>query len=112
MGRLHLLGFVMINGLAFAQLAAAQEASATKPAKHRIELAEPLAVDKSLEERLEAKGSFQAEEATLKSFAAALEGTLDTSVVLMTKKLEEAAINTDTPLSYKLKMCGSGLLSS
>ena len=42
-------------------------------AKHRIELSQPLAADKTLEEQLEARSSFQAEEATLKSFAAALE---------------------------------------
>ena len=72
------------------------------PAKHQIKFAEPLE-DKTLEERLEAKGSYQAEEATLKSFAEALETALDTSVVLATKKLEEAAINTETPVTYKLK---------
>jgi general secretion pathway protein D len=73
------------------------------PAKHQIELAEPLAADKTLEERLETKASFHAEEAPLKSFAEALEAALDTSVVLATKKLEEAAINTETPVTYKLK---------
>src|SRR6476620_2129288 len=72
-------------------------------AGHLIELAEPLKADSSVEERLEAKASFQAEESTLKSFTEALEKALDTPVVLSIKKLEEAAINLETPLSYKLK---------
>ena len=121
MRRLHLLGLILIGGLVFAPLAAAQEDAPAKPAVdpfdagnktgnvprqpagHRIELAEPLDPAQSLEERLEAKASFQAEEATLRSFADALEKALDTSVVLATKKLEEAAINTDTPITYRLR---------
>ncbi len=121
MRRLHLLGWLLIGGMVFAPLAAGQEdapakpavdpfdagkkdgAAPRQPAGHRIELMEPLDPAQSLEERLEAKASFQAEEATLRSFADALEKALDTSVVLATKKLEEAAINTDTPITYKLK---------
>ncbi len=102
MRRLQLIGFVVISGLAFARLAEAQEASATKPARHRIVLAEPLAAGKTLDELLEAKGTFQAEAAALKSFVAALETALDMTVVLRTKKLEEAAVSMDTPLTYKL----------
>lgn len=100
---MQLLGFVVIGGLAFTQFAEAQVVSATKPAKHQIELIQPLVAGKTLDELLEAKGSFQAEEATLKGFAAALETALDTSVVLKTTKLEEVAIDTDMPLTYKLK---------
>ncbi|MGI8979312.1 MAG: hypothetical protein ACR2FY_08810 [Pirellulaceae bacterium] len=126
MRRMHLLGLILIGGLSFAPLAAAQEdppakpalkpvvdpfdgkvneaeAATRQPAGHRIELLEPLDPAQSLEERLEAKASLQAEEATLRSFADALEKALDTSVVLATKKLEEAAINTDTPITYRLK---------
>lgn len=121
MRRLHLLGLILIGGMVFAPLAVAQEdapakpavdpfdagkkdgAAPRQPAGHRIELMEPLDPTQSLEERLEAKASLQAEEATLRSFADALEKALDTSVVLAVKKLEEAAINTDTPITCKLK---------
>src|SRR5258706_6485310 len=76
---------------------------AKRPVGHLIELAEPLKADSSVEERLEAKASFQDEEATLLSFTDALEKALDTPVVLSNKKLEEAAINLETPISYRLK---------
>lgn len=70
---------------------------------HQIELSEPLDTTQTLEERLTAKATMQADEATVKSFAEALGTALDTSVVLATKKLEEAAINLETPMTYKLR---------
>ena len=120
MRRLHLLGWALIGGMGLAQFATAQEAPAAKPAAspfadvkkdgeaprqpagHEIELAEPLAADQTLEERLEARAYFKADEATLKSFAEALVVALNAPVVLSSKKLEEAAINLDTPMTYRL----------
>jgi hypothetical protein len=68
-----------------------------------IKLAQPLGPEATLEERLQAKGTFQADEVPLKEFADALAAALDTSVVLAVKKLEEAAVNTETPVICKLK---------
>jgi general secretion pathway protein D len=68
-----------------------------------VKLAQPLGPEATLEERLQAKGTFQADEVPLKEFADALAAALDTSVVLAVKKLEEAAVNTETPVICKLK---------
>ena len=68
-----------------------------------IKLAQPLGPEATLEERLQARGTFQADEVPLKEFADALAAALDTSVVLAVKKLEEAAVNTETPVVCKLK---------
>ncbi len=68
-----------------------------------IKLAQPPGPEATLEERLQAKGTFQADEVPLKEFVDALAAALDTSVVLAVKKLEEAAINTETPVICKLK---------
>ena len=94
----------MLCGMALSFPASAQEATALKAAGgHSIKLAEPIDAAKTLEQRLEARATFQGEEATLRNFAEALETALDVSVVLATKKLEESAIDVDTPLTYKLR---------
>lgn len=120
MRRFYIAGLALICALGLASLAVAQpdpppaEESPFDPARapaserralsgHQIELTIPLAKEASLEERLQSKASFHAQEASLDSFADALEKALDVSVVLAVKKLEEAAINLETPLSYKLK---------
>ena len=82
---------------------AAKPEQEKRPAGHVIKLSQPLGPEATLEERLEMKGTFQAEEAPLREFALALEGALDTSVILATKKLEEAAINLETPMFYRLR---------
>lgn len=113
MTTLHRFLLAITVGLAFAQAAAGQDAP-VKPA-HRIELAKPLTAKMTLEERLEAKQSFQAERATLRSFAKALEKALDTSVMLIPRPREqpqmfqgggiprEPVFDTEMPLTYKLK---------
>ena len=120
MRRFYIAGLALVCALGLASLASAQpdsppaEESPFDPARapvserrastgHQIELTIPLAKEMSLEERLQAKASFHAQEASLDSFADALEKALDVSVVLAVKKLEEAAMNLETPLSYKLK---------
>lgn len=121
MRRNLVLGFVLLGILGLSRLATAQDDPAAKPkenpfepatkveetekrpAGNIIKLDQPLGPEATLEERLEAKGTFHAEEVPLKDFVEALEGTLDTSIVLATKKLEEAAINVETPVTYRLK---------
>jgi general secretion pathway protein D len=121
MVRLHVLGLMLIGGLGFAPLASAQDdpparqavdpfdggqknaAAPRQPDGHRIELSQPPQAETSLEERLEGKGNFQAEDASLKDFAAALGTALDVPVVLAAKKLEEAAISIETPMYYRLR---------
>ena len=121
MRRFHVLRLVLLCGLGCSQFVSAQEAAPAKNAAspfddtkanddaanrrklgHQIKLAEPQNPEKSLEERLEAKASFQGEEDSLINFAEALGTALDTPIVLASKKLEEAAINADTPMSYRL----------
>jgi general secretion pathway protein D len=83
---------------------AKKEGGAANPfPPHSIKLVQPLAEEMSLEDRLALKATFHGEGSSLKSFADVLEKTLDMSVVLAAKKLEEAAINLDTPISFHLK---------
>ena len=70
---------------------------------HQIRLQEPAAPGMSLEERLMLKGTLQATEAPLHELAEALAAELDAPVVISAKKLEEAAINVQTPVTYRLK---------
>ena len=80
-----------------------KQADGKPAAEHKIVLDQPLDQKISTEERLEAKVSFHADGAMLRDFPASLEKVLNTSVVLVAKKLEEASINGDTPLSYHFK---------
>lgn len=73
------------------------------PSGHQIVLQEPAAPGESLEERLMVKATLQATEAPLHQLVEALGTALDAPVVLSVKKLEEAAINLETPLTYRLK---------
>jgi general secretion pathway protein D len=120
MRRILVLGFVLLGVFGLGRFVTAQDEPA-KPAGNPFEggakveqankrsadpvikLAKPPGPEATLEERLEAKGTFHVEELPLKEFVVALEGALDTSVVLATKKLEEAAINVETPVTYTLK---------
>ncbi len=119
MRRNLVLGFVLLSVLGLGQLVSAQDDPA-KPAvdpfdagakEQRvkrsagdvIKLTQPLDAESTLEDRLQAKGTFEANEVPLKDFVDALGTALDTSVVLAVKKLEEAAINMETPIVYKLK---------
>lgn len=79
------------------------EKRAERSAGHIIKLAQPIDSGATLEDRLQTKGTFEANEVPLKDLVDALGIALDTSVVLAVKKLEEAAINTETPVVYKLK---------
>ncbi|MFN0020169.1 MAG: hypothetical protein ACKVP0_18060 [Pirellulaceae bacterium] len=119
MRRNLVLGFVLFGVLGLGRLATAQDDPAKvadpfdggansekrveRSAGHIIKLAQPLGAEATLEQRLQAKGTFEANEAPLKEFVEALGAALDTSVVLAVKKMEEAAINTETPVVYKLK---------
>lgn len=93
------LCFAAVFGLGLLSPASAEEVSGN----HEITLAKPLDGEKSIEDRLDAKASFHAEHAGLKDLPGALEKVLDTPVLLKSKKMEEAAISPDTPLSYRLK---------
>jgi general secretion pathway protein D len=73
------------------------------PAGHQIVLQEPAVPGQSLEERLMGKATLQATEAPLHQLVESLGAALDAPVVLSVKKLEEAAINLETPLTYRLK---------
>jgi general secretion pathway protein D len=73
------------------------------PAGHQIVLQEAPAPGQSLEERLMGKATLQATEAPLHQLVEALGTALDAPVVISVKKLEEAAINLETPVTYHLK---------
>ncbi|MCE9529417.1 MAG: hypothetical protein K8R36_25490 [Planctomycetales bacterium] len=120
MRRILVLGIVLLGVFGLGRVVTAQDEPA-KPAANPFEggakveqankrsadpvikLAQPPGTEATLEERLEAKGTFHAEEVPLKEFVEALGSALDKSVVLATKKLEEAAINTETPVTFRLR---------
>lgn len=120
MRRNLVLGFVVLGVFGLGRFVAAQDDPA-KPAVNPFEggakveqgnkrsadpvikFDQPPGPEATLEERLEAKGTFHAEELPLKDFVEALGTVLDKSVILATKKLEEAAINTETPVTFKLR---------
>ena len=120
MRRNLVLGLMLFGILGLAWMVAAQDDPAkpvanpfdagakVEPAKKRsavpvIKLAQPFGPEATLEERLQAKASFEADEVPLKEFVEALGAALDKSVVLATKKLEEAAINLETPVTFGLR---------
>ena len=95
---------IAYSGAEMLRHVAAQNESPKNPgAGHTIRLVSSIDPKLSLEERLEVKGTFRAEESPLKELAGALEESMDVSVVLDTKKLEEAAVNLDMPLTYNLR---------
>ncbi len=120
MRRNLVLGFALLSVFGLGRLVTAQDDPAkpvanpfdagakVEPAKKRsadpvIKLDQPLGPEATLEERLQAKGTFQADEVPLKEFVEALGTALDKSVILATKKLEEAAINLETPVTFGLR---------
>lgn len=119
MSRAFIFSWALVGVMGFVPLAMGQDDPPAKPVPNAfdlpskaeprekagpiIKLAQPLGPEATLEERLQAKGTFQADEVPLKEFADALAAALDTSVVLAVKKLEEAAVNTETPVVCKLK---------
>lgn len=68
-----------------------------------IKLSQPLREGMSLEERLEAKASFLGKGVSLDTFAKELEKTLETRVVIATRKVDEENGNNPLLLSYRLK---------
>ena len=70
---------------------------------HQITLHEPLAEGKTLEERLMVKATLIAGEAPLVDLVEVLSTALDAPVMLARTKLEEAAINLETPVTYRLR---------
>lgn len=70
---------------------------------HQITLHEPVAEGKTLEERLEVKGTLVAVEAPLGDLPEILSSALDAPVAMSLKKLEEAGINHMVPVSYRLR---------
>lgn len=120
MRRNLVLGLVVLGVFGLGRLATAQdepakpaanpfeagakvEQGAKRTADPVIKFAQPHGPEASLEERLQAKGTFQADEVPLKDFVEALGAALDKSVILATKKLEEAAINLETPVTFRLR---------
>lgn len=83
--------------------AASKEAAPRANGKHEITLHEPVAAGKTAEERLETKATLVAKEAPLSDLVEVLSTALDGPVVLSHRKLEEAAISLETPVSYNLK---------
>lgn len=114
MVKLCLKHFLIVCGLVTASPALAQD-EVPPEAKIRIELTGPLAHSKSLEERLEVRGAFETDRASVSSFAAALEETLGFSVMLvlqttppkgfaaLSEKQRGRAFNPRTQLSFNLK---------
>jgi len=70
---------------------------------HQITLHERVAEGKTLEERLEVKGTLVAVEAPLGDLPEMLSTALDAPVTMALKKLEEASIDRMTPVSYRLR---------
>ena len=119
MSRVHIFSWALFGMIGLVPLARGQDDPPAKPVPNAfdlpakaeprekagpvIKLAQSLGPEATLEERLQARGTFQADEVPLKEFADALAAALDTSVVLAVKKLEEAAVNTETPVVCKLK---------
>ena len=119
MSKISIFSWTLVGMMGFVPLAMGQDDPPAKPVPNAfdlpakaeprenagpvIKLAQPLGPEATLEERLQARGTFQADEVPLKEFADALAAALDTSVVLAVKKLEEAAVNTETPVVCKLK---------
>jgi hypothetical protein len=105
MRKVQFFGLGLVAAFALAALATAQEEkpAGTSDSRPSIKLAQPLTDAMTLDERLAAKATFHGTGSSIKSFAEELEGALDTSVVLAVKKLEEAAIHLETPLSFNLR---------
>jgi hypothetical protein len=119
MSKVSIFSWALVGMMGFVPLAMGQDDPPAKPVPNAfdlpakaeprekagpiIKLSQPLGPEATLEERLQAKGTFQADEVPLKEFADALAAALDTSVVLAVKKLEDAGINTETPVVCKLK---------
>lgn len=95
----------LIGVLALVTLASAQdkEPSADPFPAHSIKLAQQLTEGMSLDDRLALKGSFNGQGSSLRKFAEELERALGISVVLAAKKLAEAEINPESPLTFNLK---------
>ncbi len=83
--------------------AEAKETASHAGGKHEITLNEPIADGTTLEQRLEAKVTLVAREAPLGDLVEVLSTALDGPVVLSRVKLEEAAINLETPVTYRLR---------
>lgn len=104
MHRFQVIGMAWVAAIALTTLATGQEEKpADKSDPPSIKLAQPLTDAMTLDERLAAKATFHGAGSSIKSFAEELEKALDTSVVLSVKKLEEAAIHLETPLSFNLR---------
>lgn len=104
MRKIILMSFMGLWVFGISWPAAAQEAApALAHSGHSIKVIDPIDVAKPLEERLEGRATFQAKEATLQSFAEELAKALDSSVILATKMLEDAAISPQTPMTYNLR---------
>jgi hypothetical protein len=84
--------------------ATAQDTAPVKKTdNHSIKLSQPLREGMSLEERLEAKASFLGKGVSFDTFAKELGQTLETRVVIATRKIDEEHGNNPPLLSYKLK---------
>lgn len=108
---------VLSGGVIDSSPAIAQENLPAKQSnRHSIKPVESADTTKPLEERLQARATFQAKDAPLQDFAEELGKSLDSAVILATKQMEEAGVNPQTPMTYNLRnvriRTGLGLILS
>ena len=95
---------VVSGGVFIWKSVAAQETAPPKVSHgNSIRLVDTVDSAKPLEERLQAKTTFQGRDGSLQHFAEDLGKALDAPVILATKQLEEAGINPQTPMTYNLR---------